>query len=442
MRLARHSALPLVAALLLLLSTGCGISTNGAAEGAALRGQAVDGGGTAGGAPDGHRGSEVDVDGDTGGPVGELAAQRLERAGSGVAVNLGSSGAGLAFQGLCEGRLDVVVSATPMPARTARLCSINGVRPVTIVAAAEAVVVATRNERDVGVDCLTMPELRAVFGAEIALPSWHRVHGFRLPLRLTGPAPGGPGRELFETVVFGVPSKSGAWAPSYLPRASERGIREDVVGSAATRANAAYLSRARRDLVELRAAIVRKRAAFAKARRELVRGRLAGWSAAAQEDAARAYRKLSRQHADLLRSVPPARAFLRRSRRAAADLRHRIGWAGIFRFSYYERFEQQLRPLELSPGGEAPLDCVFPAAESIAEGQYPLASRTLLVVSAEALRRAAVRRFLNGYLSEAQRHAGEGDTVLLPEAQVARERARIARTGRGKTGDEESGQGR
>ena len=77
------------------------------------------------------------------------------------------------------------------------------------------------------------------------------------------------------------------------------------------------------------------------------------------------------------------------------------GHVAYFRFSYYELFEDQLRPFEITePGGR--MNCIFPSQRTITSGEYPLARQLLITTTTRSLARAEVRDFMQHYLRTAQ----------------------------------------
>ncbi len=100
------------------------------------------------------------------------------------------------------------------------------------------------------------------------------------------------------------------------------------------------------------------------------------------------------------------------------------GASGYFGFAYYEQNQQRLKALAV--------DGVAPSAETIANGTYPLARPLFIYVNAEALQRPQVQRFVQYYVANAGRLAGQVGYVALPEtaytALAARARDRQAGT--------------
>ena len=98
------------------------------------------------------------------------------------------------------------------------------------------------------------------------------------------------------------------------------------------------------------------------------------------------------------------------------------GHVAYFRFSYYELFEDQLRPFEISPS-DGQLNCIFPSQRTITSGEYPLARQLLLTTTTRSLARPEVRDYLTHYLANAQQQALDARLVPLPQETLNLENA-------------------
>jgi hypothetical protein len=144
-----------------------------------------------------------------------------------------------------------------------------------------------------------------------------------------------------------------------------------------------------------------------------------------------------------------------RSTLATADA---PGVVGFFRFSYYELFEEQLRPLEIDYGVPETADsqpitqselppgtpsaallssppsrtvdgrriypgpnCVFPSQLTITNGSYPYSRRFFLFTYRQAVRRSEVRDFLVFALQNARSLATQQRLVPITDAQLSDE---------------------
>jgi ABC-type phosphate transport system substrate-binding protein len=422
MRRAAPLALVVVAAA--LAAAGCGTSVDGnGSTGAAGVGTVPTPSPTLTARPDGR----VDVDGDTQGSLSLPVAELLRGGDAPLDVEVGGSGARTAFGELCDGTIDAVDSTRPISARELTACRRNSLHPVSFVVAADAVVVATRNDSDVGVDCLTVRQVRDLFRAGTSVRNWKQVHGYDLPLRVTGPSPASDAYGVFAAEVLGDPLDGlGALRHDYAGHATDREIRATVVGSARSRANAPLRAKAQHDLAALEKAISDKQRAVTAALAQVRKGRRDGRAAVdrARDDAGLAEART--QLNALRRSLAPARAYAARTGVAERELEAGRGWAGAFRFAYYELFEEQLRPIEVTRGDDPRFDCVFPSADTVATGAFPLSRQLRITVTREGLKRAEVRRMLDATLANAQRLAAEANLVPLSNDRVAQQRAQVA----------------
>jgi len=82
------------------------------------------------------------------------------------------------------------------------------------------------------------------------------------------------------------------------------------------------------------------------------------------------------------------------------------GAIGYFGYAYYEQNTQRLKALSI--------DGVAPSPQAIEAGTYPLSRPVFIYVSAEALRRPHVRRFVEYYLDNVARLAPRVGYVPLP----------------------------
>ncbi|HEU4655955.1 MAG TPA: substrate-binding domain-containing protein [Capillimicrobium sp.] len=310
----------------------------------------------------------VRVDGLRGGLSSVATSRFLSR--SNVEVAFIRAEEDQAFTDLCAGRVDVVeVARLPSDAEL-QACRERGVaisEPLQV--GADAIVVATKNEADVGGDCITVNQARDIFRAGSPYSSWSQLGFFDLPLTATGREDGSPNFELFGQVVLGVPNASLADVRAdYVVERTDRLEREEVIGTKrladARRRIARYVDRLREQSAARREREVD--AAVARADRRVLK-------AIERENRVRARRGdtlTPTEAADIVRRNAQRVA---RAKAAAADrvnarfdreLRDRgrrfgrgvlaeaqaPGVIGAFRFSYYELFEDQLRPMEIDYG--------------------------------------------------------------------------------------------
>jgi hypothetical protein len=310
----------------------------------------------------------VRIDGLRGGLAGDFTARFVQTSGADAALIRAS--AEQSFSDLCSGRVDVIeVSRLPTDDEVLA-CKHRGVdlsEPLQI--AADAEVLATKNEADVGGDCITVQQARDIFRAGSPYNSWSQLGFFDLPITATGREAGSPNFTFLGQVVLGVPDPSLADVRAdYVPHSTDLAEREEVIGTGrvlrADRRIAAY-----RETLRARYAAQRQKeldAAVSKADREVLaaierenRGRERAGTVLSTAQAARivarnrarderakrlAAAKVNARYAELINDR------MRRYRRGVVAEAEAPGVIGGFRFTYYELFEDQLRPLEIDYG--------------------------------------------------------------------------------------------
>lgn len=109
------------------------------------------------------------------------------------------------------------------------------------------------------------------------------------------------------------------------------------------------------------------------------------------------------------------------------------GGMGYFGYAYFEQNRERLNALTING--------VAPTPQTIADGSYPLARPIFIYVSAEALRRPAVRRFVEYYVANAAALAPRVGYVPLPASayEAFAERVRSSATGTAFGGHQEVG---
>jgi phosphate transport system substrate-binding protein len=102
----------------------------------------------------------------------------------------------------------------------------------------------------------------------------------------------------------------------------------------------------------------------------------------------------------------------------------RPGALGFMSFSYYQANRARLRAVQVNGGA----GCITPTEQAIRTGRYtPLSRPLLLYVNADALRRPAVRAYLDFYWDSAPELANLLGFVPLGETSYAANRSRIER---------------
>jgi ABC-type phosphate transport system substrate-binding protein len=407
----------------------------------------------------------VGVDGGREDGITKTIVAQFNRSFAIRAVLADTGGETQGFQDLCSGRVDVVDAARTISTAEAARCRANGVpvaNPITV--GSDALVIATKNEADVGGDCATVAQVRDLFRAGSPITNWNQLGFFDLPLRTTGRGPGTDIFDFFAFQVLGVDNGAtlAQMRGDFAVQPTDDDVRVAVTGDT-TVARALAQQRVQELLRSQQVAAERRsfiRAAVAAADRRV----LAEIAAVNRRNAQRKVRVDAAQ-LDAANRIEDARA-----KAAAASLAshqfdvllanrtptvnsallaaQRPGTVGFFRFTYYEQFEEQLRPLEIQPGGtpttstnataksnalsqQGQLDCVFPSRTTITNATYPLARRIVLYATTASLKRPEVQTFLRYYLTQAQ-NAATAD-ALVPITDQQRDQAITALTGRAPT---------
>lgn len=408
------------------VGTGCGISLDGSADEPSVDRARLD-----------ARASErranlpprpagvIRVDGKGQGSLTADVVDAYNNEATGVTVDVQGDDEEEAFNLFCQGEVDIVDSARPISPREYEQCRRNGIRPVQIQLASDAAVLAIRNETDVGVDCLTLAEVREIFRAGSPIDSWAQVGYGKSPranwdappMKTAGPDPESNVFGFFGRFVLDDPEPSlTAFRSDYQAYPTDRGVRLAVVGSEQdirdARKNDASRAILEGQLKALRDADRAVREAEAEVRKGIRDDRPAAAQARDQERLDKAKQKYKEIDARL----PELRLNAINSRKAARRLAKAIGTLGYFRFSYYESFEEQLRPMEIDDGarGDQP-NCIFPSQQTVTDGSFPLARQLLLTTSLRLLRQGDINSFLSYAVRSSQRLAADRALVPLPD---------------------------
>jgi ABC-type phosphate transport system substrate-binding protein len=104
------------------------------------------------------------------------------------------------------------------------------------------------------------------------------------------------------------------------------------------------------------------------------------------------------------------------NRAAARRYNSTRGTLGLFRFSYYEAYEEQLRPMEISSSNDfSQPECIFPSQTTVTDATYPLARQLLLTVNYKNMLDGDINDFLTTALADAQQEAQDAALVPIPD---------------------------
>lgn len=369
---------------------------------------------------------------------------RFGQSGTATDVRISYDGEDAAFAALCRGEIDVVDSSRTVSQAELEACRRVGLDLVQFQVASDAVVVATKNESDVGADCLSTAQVREIYRAGSPVTRWSQLGGGfdDVPLKVGGPDPENNAFSFFGQYVLDAAEPSMTNLRSdYRAFDTDQGSRLFVVGRDRDELLATQLRdrTRRRDLVKAQLeaqwqVVNDAKAEVEEASAEVEKGirdqRPAATRQADQDRKDRAWEVLGIAQARMRALEARKReitAVWQKSVRARERLQRARGNVSYFRFSYYELFEEQLRPFEVTlPEGER--SCIFPSQQTITSGEYPLARRLLLTTTVRSLERPEVQEFLLHYLDDAEEQATRARLVSVPAADVATQRAWV--TGR------------
>jgi phosphate transport system substrate-binding protein len=190
--------------------------------------------GSGGGSGDGGDGlsGTVDIAGSsTVFPLATAIAERFEADYSEVNVNLQSTGSGGGFANhFCPGRTDFNNASRPIRPTEEETCSENGVTPVELTVATDALTVIVNNDAD-WVDAITVEELREIWSAEDPPSTWSDVNADwpDTPLELYGPTDASGTYDYFIETILG--EESPGHRQDYSATEQDRTIIQGVEGS-------------------------------------------------------------------------------------------------------------------------------------------------------------------------------------------------------------------
>jgi ABC-type phosphate transport system substrate-binding protein len=154
-------------------------------------------------------------------------------AGSGLNIqpNVQLTDEAAGFVDLCEGRVDIVDSSREIAPEEVERCERNGLQLVEFQVGYDAAVLATRNEKDVGADCVSMSDLRDTFEAGSTIEAWNQIQPFFFPVRLdtAGPDEQSSDFDFVFSRMLGIPDPSLAdLREDYQASADERDVKNAV----------------------------------------------------------------------------------------------------------------------------------------------------------------------------------------------------------------------
>jgi len=164
-------------------------------------------------------------------PLATAMAERFEELYSGVEINLQSTGSGGGFANhFCPGRTDLNNASRPIKEQEQSQCADNGVTPVELKVATDALTVVVNNDAD-WVDAVTVEELETIWSAETKPETWADVRDEwpDEPLELYGPTDASGTYDYFIEAILG---EEGGHRQDYSATEQDRTIVQGVEGSA------------------------------------------------------------------------------------------------------------------------------------------------------------------------------------------------------------------
>jgi hypothetical protein len=279
--------------------------------------------------------------------------------------------------------------------------------------------------------------VRDIYRAGSPVTNWSQVGMDDVPLKVGGPDIDANGFGFFGRYVLGAPEPSQVDLRSdYYQAGTDELARQFVVGTRSLELRSARFEDVTRRRTQANQALQDARTEMQAARQELATA-LAERTKGIRDQRSPADKAKDQRRVD--------KAFVRRgaarTRLNAAEVRYKRvdelyrntdgarrlyeayrGHVAYFRFSYYELFEDQLRPFEITTT-DGQMNCIFPSQRTITSGEYPLARQLLITTTTRSLARAEVRDFMSHYLANAQEAASNARLVALPAETVALEQS-------------------
>jgi len=163
-------------------------------------------------------------------PLATAMSERFQEQHSGVNINIQSTGSGGGFANhFCPGRTDFNNASRPIQPSEEETCSGNGVTPVELTVATDALTVIVNNEMDI--DCITVEELRQIWAAEDPPSTWSEVNSDwpDQPLDLYGPTDASGTYDYFIEAILG--EEGPGHRQDYSATEQDRTIIQGVEGS-------------------------------------------------------------------------------------------------------------------------------------------------------------------------------------------------------------------
>ena len=166
-------------------------------------------------------------------PVATAMSERFKSEHPEVNINIQSTGSGGGFANhFCPGRTDFNNASRPVQPEEEQACSENGVTPVELTVATDALTIVVNNDAD-WVDCITTDELARIWSAEDPPTTWSDVNSDwpDRELELYGPTDASGTYDYFIEAILG--EEGPGHRQDYSATEQDRTIIQGVEGSEA-----------------------------------------------------------------------------------------------------------------------------------------------------------------------------------------------------------------
>ncbi len=426
-KMLRLGVLPAAAlALLVVLLAGCGVSANDSSG--AGPGAAVEKGTTKTAAIDKlppRPPGEIRLDGVVPGSLAAKLLKSYREGGTSVHFHVGDDEEGQAFEAFCAGDTDIVASQGSIPPSAYATCQKNGIEPVQIEIGSDAAILAIANETNVGVDCISVSDAREIFRAASPVTSWSQVgydHGDgstaqAQPLKVAGPEPSSGLLAAFSGLVLGDAEPSRLMLRGdYGAHKYESEVLEAVASTTEQSELAAHAEEISHSAKALEGALKSAEKAVGVAEFQVEKGIEDERSEVEQEKDSETLVEAEEKVETLGAELTEVEATAKEAVKANKQVEARLGTLGLFRFGFYELYEERLRPMEIeATNSEAKPECIFPSQTTATDGSYPLSHQLLLTVDLATMKEAEVNQFLAFALENAQEVATAQTLVPLTD---------------------------
>ena len=145
---------------------------------------------------------------------------------TGTDISVQSTGTGGGFELFCNGETDINDASRPIKQEEIDACAANGITPIELSVAYDALTIAVNPEND-WVECMTTEELNLLWQPDSAVQQWSDVRSDwpSEPVNLFGPATTSGTFDYFTETIIG---ESGASRTDYFPSEEDEVLAENV----------------------------------------------------------------------------------------------------------------------------------------------------------------------------------------------------------------------